>query len=409
MGLKENFAQAVKELTGTNSAASNKDESVAPLKKGVDVADLRKAVEAETELTDFQTKYQDSQGYGTVPDLDKLAGAPENNANTYGTPFIPYNAEKFAVSSAEFGKKKRRRQNMQKENAQGSLSQGNSSEEAVTSATTDSAETYAAPFESFGSATTVTGTNVPSVSAATDLTEAAVYEPPLYSVSGKEIPLVENTGAKTDTAAFPASPSDGFAFPPVSQSGGGNAGGGSSGNAGGGFGAKPPSGNRRDPFGAGYTGDELTVISRNTVIDGNIRSFANMSIDGDIKGDVETTKNIDLNGKIVGNLSCNNAEMHAAQVQGNVRLKGNVDIERDTLLIGDLMSGYACINGKIKGSMNINGKAELREDSVLFGDLSAATLTVEDGAIIQGYVSTTFLNKDESRNIFPEQVTIGEV
>ncbi len=154
--------------------------------------------------------------------------------------------------------------------------------------------------------------------------------------------------------------------------------------------------------------NEITVISKNTVIDGNIRSFANMSIDGNIKGNVETTKDIDLNGKVVGNIACNNAALRASQVQGNIQMKGNVFMERDTLLIGDITSTYANVNGKIKGNLEITGKAELKSDAVVFGDISASTITVNDGAIIQGYVSTTFLNKEESKSIFPDTITIGE-
>lgn len=154
--------------------------------------------------------------------------------------------------------------------------------------------------------------------------------------------------------------------------------------------------------------NETTIISKNTVIDGNIRSFANMSIDGNIKGNVETTKDIDLNGKVVGDIACNNATLRTSQVQGNVRMKGNAFMERDTLLIGDLTSTYANVNGKIKGNLGISGKAELKSDAVVFGDISASTITVNDGAIIQGYVSTTFLNKEESKNIFPDAITIGE-
>ena len=154
--------------------------------------------------------------------------------------------------------------------------------------------------------------------------------------------------------------------------------------------------------------DEITVISKNTVIDGNVRSFANMSVDGNIKGNIETTKDIDLNGKVVGNIACNNAQMRTSQIQGNIQMKGNAYMERDTLLIGDLTSTYANVNGKIKGNLDITGKAELKSDAVVFGDISASTITVNDGAIIQGYVSTTFLNKEESKNIFPDTITIGE-
>lgn len=153
---------------------------------------------------------------------------------------------------------------------------------------------------------------------------------------------------------------------------------------------------------------ETTIISKNTVIDGNVRSFANMSVDGNIKGNVETTKDIDVNGKIVGNISCNNATMRTSQIQGNIQMKGNAYMERDTLLIGDLTSSYANVNGKIRGNLDVTGKAELKSDAVVFGDISASTITVNDGAIIQGYVSTTFLNKEESKNIFPESITIGE-
>lgn len=159
---------------------------------------------------------------------------------------------------------------------------------------------------------------------------------------------------------------------------------------------------------SGSDDDEITIVSRNTVIDGNVRSFANMSVDGNIKGNIETTKDIDLNGKVVGNIACNNAQMRTSQIQGNIQMKGNAYMERDTLLIGDLTSTYANVNGKIKGNLDITGKAELKSDAVVFGDISASTITVNDGAIIQGYVSTTFLNKEESRNIFPDTITIGE-
>jgi cytoskeletal protein CcmA (bactofilin family) len=183
-------------------------------------------------------------------------------------------------------------------------------------------------------------------------------------------------------------------------------GGGTGNYGGGGFNNAGFNGGFVGRYGGYGSEEELTVISRNTVIDGNIRSFANMGIDGDIRGDVETTKNIELSGRIVGNLTCNNAQMHVSQVQGNIRMKGQVEMERDTLLIGDLMSTYARVNGKIKGNIDVAGKMELKSDSVVFGDISASTITVEDGAIIQGYVSTTFLSKEESRNIFPESVII---
>ncbi|MCH5203933.1 MAG: polymer-forming cytoskeletal protein [Oscillospiraceae bacterium] len=152
--------------------------------------------------------------------------------------------------------------------------------------------------------------------------------------------------------------------------------------------------------------EEITVISKNTSIDGNIRSLANMQIDGNIKGNVETTKNVDLSGKIIGDITCNNAGMNSAAMQGNISLKGRMRMDRDTILIGDLSSQYADINGRIRGKLDVAGKAELKRDAIVFGDINASTIAVTDGAIIQGYVNTTFLSKEDSRNVFPDAISI---
>ncbi len=151
--------------------------------------------------------------------------------------------------------------------------------------------------------------------------------------------------------------------------------------------------------------DEITVISRNTIIDGNVRSLANMQVDGNIKGNVETTRDIEMSGKVVGDITCNNANMNSAAMQGNVNLKGKIRMDRDTILIGDLTSQYADVNGRIRGKLEIGGKAELKRDAIVFGDINASTIAVTDGAIIQGYVNTTFLSKEDSRSVFPEAIS----
>lgn len=152
--------------------------------------------------------------------------------------------------------------------------------------------------------------------------------------------------------------------------------------------------------------DEVTVISKNTVIDGNVRSLANMQVDGSIKGNVETTRDIDMTGKVVGDMKCNNATMNSAAMQGNMTIKGKMRMDRDTILIGDLTSQYADVNGRIRGKLEIAGKAELKRDAIVFGDINASTIAVTDGAIIQGYVNTTFLSKEDSRNAFPDAISL---
>ncbi len=185
--------------------------------------------------------------------------------------------------------------------------------------------------------------------------------------------------------------------------GGNNANNGNGGNNGGG-GFVPPTASGKSIDAPSDT-DEVTVISRNTVIDGNVRSLANMQVDGNIKGNVETTRDIEMSGKVVGDIKCNNANMSSAAMQGNMTLKGKIRMDRDTILIGDLNSQYADVNGRIRGKLEIVGKAELKRDAIVFGDINASTIAVTDGAIIQGYVNTTFLSKEDSRSVFPEAIS----
>ena len=172
----------------------------------------------------------------------------------------------------------------------------------------------------------------------------------------------------------------------------------------GGFNA-PPAVNAKDNRASVVT-DEVTVISKNTVIDGNVRSLANMQVDGNVKGNIETTRDIEMTGKVVGDVKCNNASMNSAAMQGNMTIKGKMRMDRDTILIGDLSSQYADVNGRIRGKLEIAGKAELKRDAIVFGDINASTIAVTDGAIIQGYVNTTFLSKEDSRNAFPDAISL---
>ena len=171
----------------------------------------------------------------------------------------------------------------------------------------------------------------------------------------------------------------------------------------GGYGGNPPAGGPNQRRGEV---EELTVISPSTIFEGNIRTFANVQIDGKIKGNVETTKNLEMGGVIIGDIIGNNAGMTSALMQGNISLKGRLKMDQQTTLKGDLSCQYADINGKIQGKVDTAGKAELKRDAVVVGDITASTIAVTDGAIIYGFVSTTFLPREESQSIFPDDISI---
>lgn len=102
--------------------------------------------------------------------------------------------------------------------------------------------------------------------------------------------------------------------------------------------------------------DEITnssnVIGKGTVLEGNI----------------ETSGNIRIEGKIIGNLKSKSkvALGHSSVVDGNVSAQ-NADVE-----------------GTVKGKVEIADMLVLKSTAVVHGDISTGKLVVEPGAVFNG-------------------------
>ena len=165
---------------------------------------------------------------------------------------------------------------------------------------------------------------------------------------------------------------------------------------------------RPEPAEEQRSSEELTVISKNIMISGGtITGFSNVRVDGSVNGDIRISKDVSLTGKLVGNIECNNAMMVGSSMQGNVHSKGQVRMDKDSVLLGDITTQYLDINGRVKGNIEVSGKAEFKNDAIVIGDINAAAITVLDGAIIKGFVNTTFL-QDSSANVFPDTISVSD-
>ena len=62
---------------------------------------------------------------------------------------------------------------------------------------------------------------------------------------------------------------------------------------------------------------------------------------------------------------------------------------------------------RVRCREEVGGKAEFKTDAVILGNITASTITVLDGATIQGYVNTTFLQENSS-SIFPDAISVTD-
>ncbi|SHI09672.1 protein CcmA, bactofilin family [Sporobacter termitidis DSM 10068] len=151
--------------------------------------------------------------------------------------------------------------------------------------------------------------------------------------------------------------------------------------------------------------EEMTIISKSTMIVGDIRTLANITIEGNVRGKVDALKDASIRGMLIGDLTCNNTDIRGSSIQGNVSTKGSTYIDSDSILLGDVQAQFASIDGKVKGNIDISSKVELRHNAIVAGNINTNTISIEDGANIRGFVNTTFL-KEHGDSAFPKQVII---
>ena len=94
------------------------------------------------------------------------------------------------------------------------------------------------------------------------------------------------------------------------------------------------------------------VIGKGTVLEGNIETSGNIRIEGRINGNIKSNSKIALG--------------HSSHVEGNITAQ-NADIE-----------------GGVKGKIDISEVLILKATAVVHGDISTSKLVVEPGAVFNG-------------------------
>jgi cytoskeletal protein CcmA (bactofilin family) len=92
--------------------------------------------------------------------------------------------------------------------------------------------------------------------------------------------------------------------------------------------------------------------------------------DVEISGNIKCESNIQLNGKLNGDLTCG----AQAMIGDTSAVKGNLSIETISVM------------GQINGNITAKDKIELKSTARLHGDIRAKRLTVEDGVTFIGKV-----------------------
>lgn len=129
-----------------------------------------------------------------------------------------------------------------------------------------------------------------------------------------------------------------------------------------------------------------TIIAPGTIIRGSVESDTSMELYGEVQGDIVTTKDLKLKGKIQGNATGCNVELYSIHMVGNITASGTAMLDSESEVEGDVTAESLVLNGKIQGDVQVSKRLSLEGSATIVGRVAAERLSVDEGAIIQGEI-----------------------
>ncbi|WP_416200745.1 MAG: Polymer-forming cytoskeletal protein [Thermocaproicibacter melissae] len=132
-----------------------------------------------------------------------------------------------------------------------------------------------------------------------------------------------------------------------------------------------------------------TIISKGTVINGNIKSDGDIEMYGSVSGSIETTGRVKINGKQIGDVQGSSVDLMDCTVRGNISASDSIVVDSNSVIVGDIKGGSLTFDGKLKGNVHVMGNVNLQGNAVIIGDVTSTTITVESGARLQGSIQVS--------------------
>jgi cytoskeletal protein CcmA (bactofilin family) len=130
----------------------------------------------------------------------------------------------------------------------------------------------------------------------------------------------------------------------------------------------------------------VTVISAGTTITGDIKSDSNIEMMGTMTGSIVTSGNVKINGKQAGDVQGAGIDLLACTVRGCLNAADEVNVDSDSVIVGDIKCGNLTIDGKLKGNVHVMGNVCCQGNAVIIGDITSTTITISSGAKLKGKV-----------------------
>lgn len=148
-----------------------------------------------------------------------------------------------------------------------------------------------------------------------------------------------------------------------------------------------------------YDDTEVTIITKTTVISGNMQSDGSLEVMGTINGDVTCQGKLSVIGSVTGNCTAGEVYVGSKRLVGSITCRNSVKIGLGTVILGDIKASEGTIAGAVKGDIDINGPIVIDSSAIIKGNIKAQSIQINNGAVIEGFCSLSYASIDID-NIF---------
>ena len=142
------------------------------------------------------------------------------------------------------------------------------------------------------------------------------------------------------------------------------------------------------------TGKKATIITKSTIIAGNISTDDDLIIDGSVCGDVDCKGELTISGEVAGNAVAASINIKTSKFEGDVRSDGRIEINEGTVVLGNIYGDSAIVAGAVKGEIIVANEAKLEPTAIVKGNIRAKSVQIDHGAVLQGFCELAYETMD---------------
>lgn len=130
-----------------------------------------------------------------------------------------------------------------------------------------------------------------------------------------------------------------------------------------------------------------TIIGKTVIVEGNVRTSTPLIVLGEVTGNITSTADLKIEGKVGGTIQGNNIQLSQCEVHDNITASNQVVLSQNAVINGNIKADAVISDGVINGNVDAQ-VVNLTGLSRTTGDVTCKNIRIGEGAAVKGKVET---------------------